>query len=105
MATEKKSGAGNRRQFVRTRVPLAERVASVVIVVLLAAIGVAIAIKGKHFNPDLFAVRTDSLKSTAVAVAGKGGTASSATVAAPVPEISSDKKTGAAEEPAPDGGA
>ena len=105
MATEKKSGAGNRRQFVRTRVPLAERVASVVIVVLLAAIGVAIAIKGKHFNPDLFAVRTDSLKSTAVAVAGKGGTAPSATVAAPVPEISSEKKPGAAEEPAPDGGA
>ena len=76
MANEK-NGTGNRRQFVRNRVPLAERVASIVIVVLLAGIGVAIAIKGKHFNPDLFAVRTDSLKSTSVAVEGKAGTAPS----------------------------
>ena len=77
MANEKKSGAGNRRQFVRTNIPLAERVASVVIVVLLAGIGIAIAIKGKHFDPNLFTVRTDSLKSTAAAVEGKAGTAPS----------------------------
>ncbi len=78
MANEKKSGAGNRRQFVRTRVPLAERIASAVILLLLAAIGIAIAIKGKHFDPNIFAVRTDSLKSTAAAVEGKAGTAPSA---------------------------
>ncbi|HZL78007.1 MAG TPA: DUF6599 family protein [Candidatus Limnocylindrales bacterium] len=77
MANEKKSGAGNRRQFVRTNIPLAERVASVVIVVLLAGIGIAIAIKGKHFDPNLFTVRTDSLKSTAAAIEGKAGTAPS----------------------------
>jgi predicted secreted protein len=77
MASEKKSGSGNRREFVRTRVPLAERVASVVIMGLLAGIGIAIGIKGKHFNPDIFAVRTDSLKSTSAAVEGKAGTAPS----------------------------
>jgi hypothetical protein len=77
MANEKKSGAGNRRQFVRINIPLAERVASVVIVVLLAGIGIAIAIKGKHFDPNLFTVRTDSLKSTAAAVEGRAGTAPS----------------------------
>ena len=70
MATEKKSNAGNRRQFVRTNVPLAERIAAGVIIVLLAGIAVAIAIKGRHFNPDIFAVRNDSLKSTSAAVAG-----------------------------------
>jgi hypothetical protein len=77
MASEKKSGAGKRREFVRTKVPPAERVASIVIFVLLVAIGIAIAIKGRHFNPDIFAVRTDSLKSTADAVVGKAGTAPS----------------------------
>ena len=78
MANEKKTGAGSRKEFVRTKVSLAERVASVIIVILMAGIGVAIAIKGKHFDPDLFAVRVDSLKSTATAVAGKAGTAPSA---------------------------
>src|ERR1035437_8219432 len=63
MANEKKTGTGNRRQFVRTNIPLAERVAS--------------AIKGKHFDPNLFTVRTDSLKSTAAAVEGNAGTAPS----------------------------
>ncbi len=78
MASEKKSGTGNRREFVRTKVPPSERIASVVIVLLLAVIGVAIAIKGRHFNPDIFAVRTDSLKSTAAPVVGKSVTAPSA---------------------------
>jgi hypothetical protein len=44
----------------------------------MAVIGIAIAIKGRHFNPDIFAVRTDSLKSTTAAVEGKAGTAPSA---------------------------
>ena len=51
MANENKSGAGNRREFVRTKIPLPERIASAVIVVLLAGIGMAIAIKGRHFDP------------------------------------------------------
>jgi len=78
MANEQKSSPINRRQFIRTRVPAAERVASAVIVMLLLGIGITIAIKGKHFDPNLYAVRTDSLKSTAAAVEGKGGTARSA---------------------------
>jgi hypothetical protein len=100
MASEKKSGAGNRREFVRTKVPLAERISSIVIIVLLAGIGVAIAIKGKHFNPDIFAVRTDSLKSTTNAVEGKAGTALSS------PETTAENPTPAeapksvAEKPA-----
>jgi len=78
MASEKKSGPGNRREFVRSRVPLAERITSIVIVILLVAVGIAIAIKGRHFNPDIFAVRADSLQSTTAAVEGKAGTAPSA---------------------------
>ncbi len=75
MAIEKKSGTGSRKEFVRTRVPLAESIASAVILLLLVIIGLAIAIKGKHFDPNRFAVRTDSLNSTKAAVAGKAGTA------------------------------
>jgi hypothetical protein len=104
MAIEKKSGTGNRRQFVRTQVPLAERVASVIIVVLLAGIGIVIAVKGKHFNPDLFAVRTDSLKSTAAAVEGKAGTAPAGPEAKPAAENSTAEKP-AAEEGSAEGGA
>jgi hypothetical protein len=104
MANEK-NGAGNRRQFVRMRVPLAERVASIVIVVLLAGIGIAIAIKGKHFNPDLFAVRTDSLKSTSVAVEGKAGTAPSRPETKPAGENPVADKLAAEEEGSAEGGA
>ena len=100
MASEKKSGAGSRREFVRTKIPLSERIASVVIVVLMAGIGILIAIKGKHFDPNLFAVRTDSLKSTSAAVEGKAGTAPSAPETKPVAE-----KPVAAGEASAEGGA
>ena len=103
MANEKKPAAGNRRQFVRAKVPLAERVASVVIVLLMAGIGIAIAIKGKHFNPNLFAVRTDSLKSTAAAVEGKAGTALSAPETRPAAENSAAGKPANGEESSPEG--
>ena len=92
MANEKKIGAGNRRQFVRTNVPLAELVAGGIIIVLLAGIAIAIAIKGRHFNPDIFAVRTDSLKSTITAVTGKDGTAAS------LPEVKPPAANSVAEE-------
>jgi len=111
MANENKSGAGNRRQFVRSKIPLPERIASVVIVGLLAGIGIAIAIKGKHFDPNLFAVRPDSLKSTAAAVEGKAGTALSAPAAKPespaaaeAPATTTEKPAAGAEAPA-EGGA
>jgi len=74
MGNEKKSGAGNRRQFVRTEVPLAERIASIAIVVLIAGLGAAIWIKGRRFDPNRFALRPDALKSTTAAVEGKTGT-------------------------------
>ncbi len=75
MASKPPSGTGNRRQFVRTSIPLVERIASVIILLLIVGIGLAIAFKGRHFNPDLYNVRPDSLKSTAAAVEGKSGTA------------------------------
>ncbi|MGA2246090.1 MAG: DUF6599 family protein [Verrucomicrobiota bacterium] len=86
MATDKKYGSGGRKQFVRTRVPLAESVSGAVILLLLAAIAVAIYHKGRVFDPNLYAVRADSLKSTAAAVVGKAGTAPAAPATAPVSE-------------------
>ncbi len=100
MANEKKPAAVNRKEFVRTRVPLAERVASIVIVILLAAIGIAIAIKGRHFNPDIFAVRSDSLQSTTAAVEGKAGTAPSAPETAAETPASAEASKSVAEKPA-----
>ena len=78
MANEKKYGSGGRKQFVRTRVPAVESIAGAIILLLLVAIAVAILHKGKVFDPNLYAVRTDSLKSTAAPVTGKSGTAPSA---------------------------
>ena len=74
MATTKPTRTGNRRDFVRTQVPYVERFSSAAILLLLAGIGVAIAIKGRHYNPDLYDVRPDSLNSTASAVEGKSQT-------------------------------
>ena len=57
MANEKKYGSGGRKQFVRTRVPIAESISGAVILVLLVVIGFAIYYEGKHFDPNLYAVR------------------------------------------------
>jgi hypothetical protein len=92
MATEKPARPGNRKEFVRTRVPAAELAAGGVILLLLAGIGVAIAIKGRHFNPDLYTVRTDSLNSTIAAVAGK-----SQTLSAEAPAATAEKPAALAE--------
>ena len=104
MANEPKPGSGNRRQFVRTRVPLAERIASVVIVLLLVGIGLAIAFKGRHFDPNLFSVRTDSLNSTATAVAGKAGTAKTMPEAKPTGETTAAEPSASAEASPAEGG-
>ena len=104
MAIEKKIRAGNRKEFVRTKIPLAEYIASAVILLLLAIIGVAIAVKGRHFDPNLFAVRTDSLKSTSAAVEGKAGTAPSTPEAKPAEAKSVAEKPAAAEEGSAEGG-
>jgi hypothetical protein len=70
----------NRRQFVRTKITLVERVASVVCLVLLAAIGGYVLWKGKHFDPALYSVRTESLQTTTNEVKGEDGTARTADV-------------------------
>ncbi len=98
MANEQKYGSGGRKQFVRTRVPAAETIASVIIFLLLLAIGFAIYHKGKVFDPNLYAVRADSLKSTAAPVVGKGGTAPSV----PAPGTSATEAPAPGAEPAAD---
>ena len=65
---------GNRKTFRRMKVSAVERVTSLVIVVLLVVIGIAIGWKGRHFDRNRFALRTDALKSTAAEVKGKSGT-------------------------------
>ena len=108
MASDKKYGGGGRKEFVRTRVPVVERVASAVILLLVVAIGLAIYHKGKIFDPNLYSVRSDALKSTANAVEGKNGTVPSAPAAAPavteVPKAVAEKSAGG-EEASPEGGA
>jgi len=100
MANEKKPAPANRRQFVRTRIPLAESIASIVILGLIVVIGVAIAIKGRHFDPNLFAVRTDSLKSTAAVVEGKSQTVRADSPATPPAAGAAAEPGSAAEKPA-----
>jgi len=78
MPSEKKYGSGGRKQFVRTRVPAGERIAGAVILLLLVVIALVIRRQGTHFDPNRYAVRADSLKSTAAAVEGKAGTVPSA---------------------------
>jgi len=72
---ETKGQPRNRNQFVRTRVPKVESLASAVILLLLVGIGYAIYHKGQRFDPHLYEVRTESLKSTANAIEGKAATA------------------------------
>ena len=82
----KKVGGGNRRDFVRTKISLGEKLSSVVILFLLVGLGIAIAIKGQHFDPYLYTVRTDSLDATAAPVVGKSQTLSSPSSVAAVPQ-------------------
>lgn len=55
------------KPFKRTNVSLRERVISFIILGLLGVIGGFIFIKGRHFDPSRYALRTDALKSTAEA--------------------------------------
>jgi hypothetical protein len=91
--TSKKPTAGKRNNFVRTNIPMSENVASVIILLLLVGIGVAIGVKGRHFNPNIFTVRTGSLDATAATVDGKSQTVSAATEM----EASDNKKTSTAQ--------
>ncbi len=71
---------GNRKTFRRARVSAVERTASVIIVVLLGIIGAAIFIKGRHYDPGRFMLRTSALQSTVADVKGKSGTVRGADV-------------------------
>jgi hypothetical protein len=53
-----------RKAFKRTGVSVRERVTSLSIVGLLVAIGVAVWIAGRNFDPGLYSPRTEALKST-----------------------------------------
>jgi hypothetical protein len=75
-----KPPTGNRKTFRRTNVSSLERVLSLIIAVLFVIIGIAIWFKGRHYNPDRFALNINALKSTAVAVEGKSGTVRGADV-------------------------
>jgi len=61
----------SRKSFVRTQVRLGERIAGITIVCLLVAIGTAIWIKGQHFDPNIYSLRADALKTTSSVVDGK----------------------------------
>jgi hypothetical protein len=100
MANEKPSCAGNRKQFVRTNVPPSERLAGAVLLLLLAGIGVAIALKGRRFDPGLYTVRASSLNSTATAVEGKSQTLVAESSATPAEK--SAATTGTSGEAAPE---
>jgi hypothetical protein len=65
---------GNRKTFRRTKVSATERTASLITLGLMIVIGTAIWWKGRHFDPNRFALRPDALKSTAAEVQGKSGT-------------------------------
>jgi hypothetical protein len=104
MANDTKYGSGGRKQFVRTRVPLAETISGAIILVLLVVIGVAIYHKGKVYDPNLYAVRTDSLKGTAAPVEGKNVTAPSAPASTATPQPAATPSENAEAQNAPPAG-
>ena len=70
--------ARSRKEFVRTEVPFIERSISVLVVCFLAGIGCTVWWKGQHFDPALYSLRSEALKSTSSDVEGKSGTLRSA---------------------------
>jgi len=99
MANEKKPAAGNRKQFVRTQIPLGENLVSVALLLLLALFAIAIAIKGQHFNPDIFNVRPGSLNATATAVVGKSDTVRAAPQSVPATSAPTADNTASTSAP------
>lgn len=90
-----------RKAFQRTKVSALERGISLSIVGLLAAIGVAVWVAGRNFDPGLYSLRTESLKSTEAPVEGKAATAAGETASsAPVSESPEGYETTPAPAPA-----
>ena len=87
-----------RSAFKRTRISALERIISVLIVGLLVAIGVAVWIAGRNFDPGLYSLRTEALKSTEAPVPEK--VASSGAQTAASAEAPENPTTAA---PSPDG--
>jgi len=61
----------DRKAFKRINVSRAERITSLAIVALLAALGIAVWVQGRNFDPGLYSLRPEALKSTGLAVEGK----------------------------------
>jgi hypothetical protein len=95
---------GNRKAFRRTKVSAVERGASLTMVLLLGVIGGVIWWKGRHFDPNRFALRTDALKSTAAEVKGKSGTVGTADAGPGETRASLKAQPAAAGESAEHGG-
>jgi len=90
--TTPKRSTGKRNAFTRTKIPLVERVISIGIVCILAGIAGVIWYAGRHFDPNLYSLRTDALKSTASAVEGKSGTLHTETTAGAGEEMADKPK-------------
>ena len=95
MGIDMKTGKVTRKEFVRTKISPGENIASVIILLLLVVIGVAIAITGGRFDPNLYMVRSGSLDATAAPVVGEYQTVRATTGAAVVPD-----QTASPEKPA-----
>ena len=93
-APASKPPTGNRKSFVRTRVPAAEQIAGWVIVVLLTGIGASILVKGRRYDPGRFMLRTEALSSTTASVEGKSSTAPGGSDGRPVKTTTAQSVSG-----------
>lgn len=97
-ASVRKPPGRNRKSFVRTLVPPSERLASSIIVALLAGIGITIFIKGRHYDPSRFMLRPEALASTASSIEGKSGTVADQSDGRPVKSAAVDTMSESGEE-------
>lgn len=101
-----------KKKFKRSRVPMAERLVSGVLLLGLAGIAVAIAVKGRHYDPHRFALdpaalaATRSAQSSPAPAAAEGAPAEGHSQPAPgMGEGGGETGSGAASAPAVDGAA
>jgi len=102
----------NRRSFIRLGVPFGERLSSLVVVLLIGAVGIAIWWKGKHYDPGQYVLRTEALNSTVAAPEDKVSTPKAGTDAGNEPNSAAlaagakpaGQKNASMEEPAEEEG-
>jgi len=92
----------DRKAFKRTKIPAAERVISLAIMGLLGGIAAAVWVAGRTFDPALYSVSTESLKSTEATIEGKSGTLRASVPQAAAPAVRAAEPAGAAAG-SPDG--